>query len=152
MGFRGTSYLSMDEKGRMVLPSRFRERLSEQNSRKVVVAKSPYDPCLMLYPIQQWMVLEEQVMSLPSADRSVRWLQRELVGASEELEVSANGRVLLPQTLRLHAGLEKKLVLIGQHNRMEVWGESPWQAMQSEFEGADVLGESSADYLQQVQL
>ena len=84
------------------------------------------DNCLLLYPEQEWSQVEAKLQALPSMHREVRRVQRLLIGHAADVEPDAQGRVLIPSLLREHAGIEKKLVLVGQGNKFELWSEDGW--------------------------
>lgn len=139
MFFRGVTNLNLDAKGRMSFPSRYRDRLNERsNGRLVVTVDINKDPCLRVYPMTDWEEIEREVMSLSSAKEGVRRFQRLFVGNACECEMDGNGRILLPQRLRQFAGLEKKVVLVGQGSRFELWDEEQWDKQQDELLSGDI--------------
>jgi len=123
--FRGATKLSLDDKGRMVMPTRHRERLREQSEGRVVVTVDR-DHCLLLYPLPEWEKTERQLMSLPTLHAQARRLQRLMVGHATDLQLDAHGRLLLPPELREFAGLGRHAMLIGQGSRFELWDEARW--------------------------
>ena len=84
------------------------------------------DHCLLLYPLPEWEVLERKLVKLPSLNKQARRLQRLLIGHATEMELDGNGRILLPPPLREFAELDKRIVLIGQGNKFEIWNEAQW--------------------------
>lgn len=124
--FRGDSSLSLDAKGRIVLPAKYRERLSEICKNQVVITIDMDNPCLLMYPLNEWELIEAKIDALPSLNDMTRRLQRLLIGHATDVEVDANGRFLLSNTLREHAQLTKKVVLIGQGKKFEIWDEENW--------------------------
>ncbi len=84
------------------------------------------DHCLLLYPLPEWEVLERKLVKLPSLNKQARRLQRLLIGHATEMELDGNGRILLPTPLREFAELDKRIVLIGQGNKFEIWNETQW--------------------------
>lgn len=84
--------------------------------------------CLLVYPEPQWQELQPKIEALPNINRKARRMQRLLLGYATPLELDGNGRVLLPQTLRDYAGLDKKLILVGQGKKLELWSENGWNA------------------------
>ncbi len=138
--FRGVSNLSLDAKGRIVLPARYRDRLLEICQSQLIVTIDTDQPCLLIYPLPEWELIEEKIEALPSFNPSTRRIQRLLIGHATEIEVDTNGRMLLPSPLREYAQLRKKLVLIGQGKKFELWDELLWaERMQS------WLGEGNSD-------
>ncbi len=129
--FRGVSNLNLDAKGRIVLPARYRERLAEICDSQLVVTIDTDQPCLLIYPLGEWEQIEEKIEALPSFNPTTRRIQRLLIGHATEVEVDANGRMLLSNPLRDYAKLGKKVVLIGQGKKFELWDEELWnQRMQ----------------------
>ena len=113
----------------MVLPARYRERLSEICAGQIVVTIDPDQPCLLIYPLPQWEEVEEKINALPGFNKKARLIQRKLIGYATDVEVDANGRMLLSGPLRNYAQLEKKAVLIGQGNKFELWDEQLWDQL-----------------------
>ena len=115
----------MDNKGRMVIPNRYREQIAERAQGQLVVTVDR-DQCLLLYPLPDWEQIERKLMSLPSLHAQARRLQRLMVGHATDLTLDAHGRLLLPAELREFAGLTRHAMLIGQGNRFELWDETRW--------------------------
>ena len=130
--FRGANKLTLDIKGRMVMPTRYRERLQERCGGKLVVTVDK-DQCLLVYPMPDWEEIERKLMKLPSFDPRARRLQRLMVGHATELDLDAQGRVLLPSNLREFASLTRDAVLIGQGLRFELWDEEKWNQRRDEW-------------------
>ncbi|RKZ56005.1 MAG: cell division/cell wall cluster transcriptional repressor MraZ [Gammaproteobacteria bacterium] len=129
MHFRGINNIAVDAKGRMAMPARYRERLLEGCGGRLVVTVDR-DHCLLVYPLPEWEVIESKLIELPSLNKQARLLQRLLIGHATELEMDAQGRILLPTVLRDFAGLKKKAVLIGQGKKLEIWDEDTWNENQ----------------------
>ncbi len=125
--FRGINGVNLDAKGRMVMPTRYRDRLRDESSGRVVMTIDTDERCLLLYPIQAWEVIENKLAQLPSFNPQARRIQRLLIGHATESELDNNGRVLLPPLLREYAGLKKQAVLVGQGKKFELWDEVHWQ-------------------------
>lgn len=125
--FRGASNLSLDAKGRMVLPARYRESLAEISDGQLVVTIDADQPCLLIYPLNEWEIVEAKINALPSFNKRVKRIQRKLIGYAADIEVNDSGRLLLSPPLRSYAKLEKKVVLIGQGNKFELWDEVLWE-------------------------
>lgn len=132
MLFRGINNITVDAKGRMAMPARYRERLLEGCGGCLVVTVDP-DHCLSVYPLPVWEIIEAKLIELPSFNKKAKSLQRLLISNASELEMDAQGRVLLPSMLRDFAGLEKKAVLTGQGKKMEIWSEKSWAEKQQEW-------------------
>ena len=125
--FRGATKVSLDAKGRLSVPTRYRERLLARCEGQLV-ATVDRDYCLLIYPLPDWEEIERKLVRLPSLNKQARRLQRLMVGYASELEIDGHGRVLLPRELREFASLEKQALLIGQGNKFELWDEERWNA------------------------
>jgi MraZ protein len=123
--FRGATKITLDDKGRMVIPTRYREQITEIAQGKLVVTVDK-DQCLLIYPLPEWEQIERKLMSLPSLNATARRLQRLMVGHATDLPLDGHGRVLLPPELRDFAKLGRHGMLIGQGNRFELWDETRW--------------------------
>jgi MraZ protein len=123
--FRGATKITLDDKGRMVMPNRYREQIAEIAQGKLVVTIDK-DQCLLIYPLPEWEEIERKLMSLPSLNATARRLQRLMVGHATDLPLDGHGRVLLPPELREFAKLGRHGMLIGQGNRFELWDEVRW--------------------------
>lgn len=123
--FRGATKVTVDDKGRMVMPTRYRDRLREHSLGQVVVTVDR-DHCLLIYPLPEWEQIERKLMQLPTLHPQARRLQRLMVGHATDLELDAHGRLLLPPELREFAHLGRLAMLIGQGNRFELWDEARW--------------------------
>jgi len=133
--FRGVSNLSLDAKGRIVLPARYRERLAEICNSQLVVTIDTYQHCLLIYPLNEWAMIEEKIEALPSFNPTTRRIQRLLIGHATDVEVDGNGRTLLSTPLREYAKLGRKVVLIGQGKKFELWDEDLWAQRMEEWLG-----------------
>ncbi len=111
--FRGATNITLDAKGRLAVPVRYRERLQARCDGQLVCTVDQ-DHCLLLYPYPDWLDIERKLMGLPSFQPKARRLQRMMVGYASEMEMDAAGRVLIPRELRDFARLERSAVLIGQ--------------------------------------
>lgn len=137
--FRGVNALSLDTKGRLAVPSRYRDRLQSLCEGQLVLTIDR-DRCLLIYPLPEWEEIERKLVQLPSLNRQARRLQRLLLGHATECELDGSGRVLLPNPLREYAGLNKRVVLIGQGNKFELWDEATWNEQREQW-----LVEEAAD-------
>ena len=126
MVFRGVSELVLDAKGRLAIPARHRDQLAGDEGRVIVTAD--HGGCLLVYPYADWQPIEAQLMGLPSFDDKIRALQRLIVGHADEVEIDGAGRILVPPALRRYAGLDRRVVLVGQGRKLELWDEVKWQA------------------------
>ena len=132
MSFRGINNLNIDAKGRMAMPSRYRERLLESCGGRLVVTVDR-DHCLLVYPLPEWEIIEAKLVELPSLNREARLLQRLLIGHATECDMDGQGRILLPAMLRDFAVLDKKIVIIGQGKKFEIWDEKTWTESQEQW-------------------
>ena len=122
--FQGETAISIDDKGRLAIPTAFRELVVGACKNRLVLTYNPYETgCLWLYPESEWQTVREQVNALPNAKRVHRSLQLKLVGAATALEPDSNGRILLPTSHRHAAGIEKRAVLLGMGAKLELWSE-----------------------------
>ena len=139
--FRGSSEINIDAKGRMAIPARFRDELMELCGGRLVVTvnNDVQDRCLLLYPLDEWIQIENTISRLPSHPQARR-MQRLLIGNARDLEIDGSGRVLLPPELRKHASLEKKIRLLGVGHRFEIWDDALYRAQEEEY-----LAESVAE-------
>ena len=144
--FRGVNTLNLDDKGRMAIPARYRDLLQENCDGQLVVTVDR-DHCLLIYPLPEWEVIEQKLTRLPNLNKSARLLQRMLIGHATEVELDSSARILVPPPLREFAGMEKKVVLIGQGNKFELWDEERWNRSRDEWltEDNDEVLELTAD-------
>jgi MraZ protein len=124
--FRGVAQLSLDSKGRLAVPSRYREALLVRCAGRLVIT-ADFDKCLLIYPLPDWEPIQQKLMGLSSLNPRIRDLQRQLVGYAEDIEMDAAGRVLVSSALREFAALEKNVVLAGQGNKFELWDKVKWE-------------------------
>ncbi|MFC3607180.1 division/cell wall cluster transcriptional repressor MraZ [Stutzerimonas tarimensis] len=127
--FRGANAISLDAKGRLAMPSRYRDELVSRCEGQLVVTVDVSDRCLCLYPLPEWEQIEATLRSLPSLNEDSRRLQRVLIGNAVDLELDGSGRVLVPPRLRDYAGLDKRAMLVGQLNKFQIWNEDEWIAV-----------------------
>lgn len=126
--FRGITSINIDAKGRMAIPVRYRDslRLDSNNLPHLIATIDTETPCLLLYPVPEWEVIEVKLHNLSSFDQSIRRIQRLLIGHATECEIDNAGRILLPPLLREYACLERKAILLGQGKKFELWDEVYW--------------------------
>ncbi len=125
--FRGGTSLSVDVKGRMAMPAKYRDRLQDICSGQLVITVDR-DHCLLVYPLPEWEEIERKLVKLPSLNKQARRLQRLLIGHATECELDGAGRILLSPLLREFAAIDKQVMLIGQGNKFELWDEATWNA------------------------
>jgi len=131
--FRGINAINLDAKGRMAVPSRYRGRLEEDARGQLVVTIDTEDECLLLYPLPRWEEIEKKIQALPSFNKAARRIQRLLIGHATDVELDSSGRILLPAPLREYAAMNKKVILVGQGPRLEIWSDDHWHAKRDEW-------------------
>lgn len=124
--FQGATLLSLDAKGRLVVPAGHREVLLVQAEGRLVVTAHPHR-CLLLYPRPQWEPIRARIMSYSSLERQTSMLQRLLVGHAKDVEIDTSGRLLIAPELRRFAGLDKQVMLVGQGGHFEIWAMDAWE-------------------------
>lgn len=126
--FLGVSTLNLDAKGRMAIPAKHRDALADCCASRVVVTINPREHCLWLYPENEWLDIARKLSRLPTLNRQNQILQRLLLGHASELEMDGQGRILLSPELRDYAQMSKKLWLVGEGHKFELWSDELWQA------------------------
>ncbi len=124
--FRGINGINIDAKGRIAMPTRYRDRLQLDSKNALVLTIDTEERCLLVYPLTEWEPIEAKLASLPSFNPGSRRIQRLLMGHATDVEMDSHGRILLPPMLREFAGLEKRAVLVGQGKKFELWDEAHW--------------------------
>ena len=123
--FRGVTQLSLDAKGRLAIPARYRGGLMSFCEGRLIVTVDP-SKCLLIYPQPAWQPIEQKLNNLSSFNPKIRSLQRLLVGNASDVEMDTTGRILVSPPLRQFAGLSKDVVLVGQGAKFELWDEEQW--------------------------
>ena len=141
--FRGVAELNLDAKGRMAMPTRYRERLHERCAGRLVVTIDTDERCLLLYPLSEWENIERKLDALPSFNAHARRIQRLLLGHATDSDMDNNGRLLLPPPLRQYAGLDKHIVLIGQGKKFELWDAAVWNKRRDDWLAEETVGDES---------
>ena len=129
--FRGATKVALDAKGRLAIPTRYRDRLAARCNGQIVVTVDK-DHCLLVYPLPDWEELERKLVRLPSMNKAARRLVRIMVGYATEVDMDTSGRILVSKELREFASLDKQAMLIGQGNKFELWDESKWSQWMDE--------------------
>ncbi|AGK47975.1 MULTISPECIES: division/cell wall cluster transcriptional repressor MraZ [Burkholderia] len=122
--FQGASALTLDAKGRMSVPSRYREALQGQAEGRVTVTKHP-DGCLLLFPRPEWEVFRTKIAALPM---DAHWWRRIFLGNAMDVDLDGAGRILVSPELRMAAGLEKEVMLLGMGSHFELWDAQTYTA------------------------
>ena len=128
--FMGEYNHTIDAKGRLIVPAKFREILGDN----FIVTKG-LDGCLFVYPNDEWTRFEEKLKSLPLTNKNARQFTRFFLAGAEACEVDKQGRILLPQVLREFASLEKDVVLVGVASRIEIWSRERWDESMNTYDG-----------------
>jgi len=129
--FYGEYEHSLDEKGRLTIPSRIREAMKQGGVTGFMVTRG-LDECLFLFPLQQWQAHVEKLQSLPLVKGNARRFTRMFYSGASECSPDRQGRIFVPPNLREHAHIEKDVVIIGVQNRLEMWDKSRWEAFSRE--------------------
>ncbi|WP_352418471.1 division/cell wall cluster transcriptional repressor MraZ [Proteiniborus sp.] len=119
--FIGEYQHSLDNKGRLIVPSKFRDELGE-----IFIITKGLDNCLFVYPKDEWKILEEKLKLLPLTRKDARAFVRFFFSGATECELDKQGRVLIPSNLREHCKIDKDAVVIGVSNRVEIWSKEEW--------------------------
>ena len=125
--FRGFSAINLDSKGRVAIPSRYRERLDDLAEGRLVLTMNPLDLCLWLYPLKEWELIEEKLAALSDFDLQSRRTKQMMRGYANDCQMDSQGRILLPQEHREYAALDKHAVILGQGNKFEIWNQRSWE-------------------------
>ncbi len=133
---RGAHAITLDLKGRLALPTKYRDWLREESEGQLICTIDITHPCLLLYPLSEWEEIEKKLKALSTMDPLERRLQRLLLGHASECELDGSGRFLLPAPLRQHAKLDKQVMLVGQLNKFEIWSDAAWLTQVNEDLGA----------------
>ena len=143
--FRGINSVTLDAKGRMGLPARHRETVMVVSEGRIVITIDMRESCLLLYPLSEWEAVQAKLERLPNINSQARLLQRLLIGHAADLELDPPGRRFLPAMLRAYACLHKKLVSVGQGNKIEIWSADQWHQQLEHWraEGASAMSENS---------
>jgi MraZ protein len=122
--FRGSSYHTIDKKGRIIIPTRFRDAITKTSQDLIMITRM--DSCLFAYGMDEWTEIENKILHLPQKSDFMRRFQRVFIGSCQECKCDAQGRVLIPPALKQYARLEKEIVLVGVINRFEIWSKERW--------------------------
>ena len=123
----------MDAKGRLAMPARQREPLLSHCQGQIVVTIDTQSKCLAIYPLPEWERIEQDIQGLPALKPAVKRFQRLMLGYATDLELDGNGRLLLPQSLREFADLDKRVHMVGQVRRFELWNEQAWDSRRADL-------------------
>ncbi len=133
MNFRGITAISVDAKGRISIPARYRDEITQLSQGKVVITIDAEDPCLLIYPFSYWDEIEKQLVNLSSFNPATKRIKRLLIGHATEMISDHHARLLLPPLLREYAKLTREAVLVGQGKKFELWDKAVWEQVRSEW-------------------
>ncbi|MBI5599850.1 MAG: division/cell wall cluster transcriptional repressor MraZ [Deltaproteobacteria bacterium] len=136
--FRGRFEHTVDGKGRLSIPVRFRDVLTERYDSRLVV--TTYDGCLIAYPHREWVVLEERIAGLPEFKKDTRMFLRFFYSSAADCPIDRLGRILIPQALRDYAKLEKDVVMVGAFKQFEIWSKPMWDASEAAASKDEISG------------
>jgi MraZ protein len=140
--FRGLNSINLDAKGRMAIPSRYRGIVDEHCQGKMVVTIEATDgECLVIYPLNEYEEIQRKVEALPSYSAMAKRLKGLFIGHAADVELDSSGRILVPPTLRSYVNLDKKVVLVGQGKKFELWDEDAWNAKRESWLSQAAAGE-----------
>ena len=131
--FRGFSAVSVDSKGRLAIPSRYRDTLSVQSECCIVITLNPLDRSLWLYPLPEWELIETKLAALSDFDLQSRRTKQMMRGYASDCQLDNQGRILLPKELREYAGITRQAVVLGQGNKFEMWDEESWNLQRDQW-------------------
>jgi len=130
--FRGSSFHTIDNKGRLIIPARFREVIKSKDGDGVMISRM--DNCLVAYPFKEWRNLENKILSLAETSENMRRFRRVFIGGAFECSCDKQDRILIPQSLRQYADLDKEIVLVGVLEHFEIWARQKWEQENTELE------------------
>jgi MraZ protein len=123
--FRGSSFHTIDDKGRIIIPSRFRDQIKNNGHNGVMVSRM--DNCLVGYTFDEWNKIEKRILSLAEKSQSMRRFRRVFIGGAHECTGDKQDRILIPPALRQYAHLEKEIVIVGVLDHFEIWSRENWE-------------------------
>jgi len=135
--FRGISNLNLDAKGRLAVPTKYRDEITSDFKGQMILTVDYGVRCLVLYPMSKWVETEQNILSLPNLSEAAREIKRLVIGHASDVEMDGQGRIMLASPLRDYAGMEKKLIMIGQGDKFVLWDEDSWKV------GCDNMRESA---------
>ena len=146
---RGIVDVRLDERGRMAIPGRYRDAFADGDAGRAVVTIDRQERCLLVYPTAEWALVQEALKALHNASNRVRKVQRMLIGFAFDIEIDRQGRLLIPPKLREYSGIERKAVLLGQLNKLELWSVEGWQ---QNMEGWPDTGDDDEEELRELRI
>ena len=149
--FKGISNLNIDTKGRASMPQRYRNDFCIKNKCKLVITADK-DKCLLIYTHNNWNIIEKKLSNLPSYNKEARFIQRLVIGHATESEIDSQGRFLIPNPLREYAGIQKKIILLGQGSKFELWSETIWNKKMKSWLESENIDEANNNALTELKL
>ena len=141
--FRGSSVHTIDSKGRIIIPARFRDLIKVGNPNSLMVSR--LDKCLVAYPIEEWHKVESKILSLAEKSDTMRRFRRVFIGGASECPCDKQDRILIPPLLRQYADFEKEIALVGVLTHFEIWSFEKWEkenmAMEKDMKNEEVRKE-----------
>ena len=131
--FLGDHPLNVDAKGRLAIPTRLRERVQDACGGALVLTISLTDVCLVAYPSPEWKRIQQDLQKLPTLDRQAQAIRHLLIGHAAECDMDGQGRILVPPSLRDWANLDRRVHLVGQGEKFELWNEAAWAVRRDEW-------------------
>jgi len=128
--FRGRYEHTMTDKGRISVPSKFREVLRDKYGDERLIITN-FERCLVVYPVKEWEEIERKASALPQFSHEIIYFLRHLIGNADDCPIDSQGRILIPQTLRNSAQIERDVVLIGMLTKFEIWAKEIWEKEES---------------------
>ena len=139
----GNNNINLDSKGRLAIPTKYRSDLALACAGKLVLARSPRERCLWLYPLPVWEEVQAKIVAMPAGNKGAERYRHVLFGTAEVMEMDNSGRILIKESLREMVGLDKEISLIGQANKFELWDREEWDSRFEEW-----LAESQDDSIE----
>jgi MraZ protein len=140
---RGSSFHTIDAKGRIIVPARFREVLKERGSQNLMMTRM--DGALVAYPMDEWLKIEKRILSLAEKSASMRRFRRVFIGGAFDCALDKQDRTLIPPALRQYAQLEREIVMVGVLDHFEIWSKDLWdrenQSLEADLQKEDVRNE-----------
>ncbi|MDW2980385.1 MAG: division/cell wall cluster transcriptional repressor MraZ [Rhodanobacter sp.] len=144
--FQGETAITIDDKGRLTIPTAYREQVAGECANRLVVTYNPFEPgCLWLFPHAEWEKVRDQVNGMSKVKMAHRDMQMKLVGAAAVVEPDGAARILLPASQRATTGIEKRAVLLGMGNKFELWSEQAHLAKIRQTIGEDDITDEMAE-------
>ncbi|MCD4812405.1 division/cell wall cluster transcriptional repressor MraZ [bacterium] len=143
--FLGTYTHTVDEKGRLSIPSRFRDVLSEKQLPEKVIVTQGLDACLVGYPVNEWKIFQEKIVNRPMNKSDDRYFIRRLLAGATECTLDKQGRIMLPAALRNYAGVTREAVVVGVSNRIEIWSPERWEKYLHDGKSLEEIAEQIED-------